>query len=392
MGSRPVLLALALASSAALAQDGGFATDVSAIASYQGGSTEEPLVVISGAPAAGFVYRADEIERALALSATRWFPGVADDGATPYALLPFVARASSLRVDVSLASRSDDSSGTSTGQQVSVTSGFTGDRTTRGAGLSGEWFFERATSARAGVSGTWTRETDATNQLESPSGRGDLAGIGTRTSAGRVTFGLSRRFGSGPDAGGGGLFRGLEAEVGVDGSYAWRLQTQHEELLFSEGGFRTFDDELGSRTRALAVSGRALLLSRRLLVEAKGSYTSAGGALTQVPGQKLDHSTAVVRALSGTATVHPARSLSLGAGVAYSTETDAGGLVSLQRTQAIKTLEWLVSARWFVTPRASLAAAFTRSETTTLLPPQGATFQRFEETTNRVELQGSIRF
>jgi hypothetical protein len=391
MSPRTLLLALALAAAPGLAQDGGYATEASATGSYEGGSTEEPLVVIGGAPAPGFVYRDDEIERALGASATRYFPAVVDDGGTPFALLPFVARSSSVRVDVSLASRSDDSTGTSTGQQVSLTSGFTGDRTTRGAGLSGEWFFERGTSARAGISGTWTRETDATTQVESPSGRGDLAEIGTRTSAGRATFGVARRFGSGPDARTG-LFRGLEAEVAADGSYGWRLNTQHEELLFSESGFRAFDYELSSRTRGLSLSTRALLLSRRLLVEARGSYTSASGALTQAPDVKIDHSTAIVRSLSGTVTFHPSRALGVGAGLTYATETDAGGLVSVQRTEAIKTLSWLVSARWFVTPRASIAAAFTRAEGTTLLPPQGATFQRFEETTNRVELQGSLRF
>src|ERR1044071_2251808 len=107
-------LALALAASPVLAQDGGYATEASATGSYEGGGTEEPLVVIGGVPAPGFVYRDDEIERALGVSVAHYFPAVVDDGGTPFALLPFVARASSVRAEASLASRSDDSTGTST--------------------------------------------------------------------------------------------------------------------------------------------------------------------------------------------------------------------------------------------------------------------------------------
>jgi len=386
-------LATLFAIGPAHAQTASYQNEVTAGVTYEGGRTNEPLVVVNGSPIGGFVFRGDEIERALAFSGTHLFRPAADDGTTPLALLAFVARVSSLRLDASLAARSDDSTGTSAGQQVSITSSLTGDRSTRAAGLSGEWFFSRATSARAGLSGTWQRETDATRQLESPSGRGDLATLATRISSGRATLGIARRFGSGEAASGSSaLLRGLEAEVALDGAYGWRTFTRHDDILFSEGGFRTIAYDLPSSTRALALSARALGLGRRLLVEAKGAYSSAHGALTQDERTKIDRSTATQRSLSGSATYYATRCVGLTAGATYQTETDTGGLVSEQRTQTIKTVSWLLGARVFVTPKASVSATFTRAEKTTLFPPQGVTFQRLEETTSRVELAGAIRF
>src|SRR5258706_4498881 len=193
----------------AAAQLATYENEVSLTGSYEGGKTDEPLVVVGGTPAPGFVFRGDEIERALAVSATHLLRPAPDDATTPFALLAFVARVPFLRADVSLAARSADSAGTSSGQQVSITSRLTGDAATRAAGLWGEWFLGSATSARAGVSGTWVRETDSTVQTESPSGRADLANQAARSSAGRLTLRAARPF-----AGPGGPTDGVAADRG----------------------------------------------------------------------------------------------------------------------------------------------------------------------------------
>jgi hypothetical protein len=387
---KTALLAALLLALPASAQLATYQDEVLASGAYEGAATDEPLVVVSGAAAPGFVFRGDEIERSLGVSAVHLLRPAVDDGATPLALLPFVARVSSLAADVSLAARSDDSSGASTGQQVSVTSRLTGDRSTRTAGLSGEWFVERATSVRGGVSGAWRRETDSTSQLESPSGHSDLANVASRTSAGTVTFGAARRFGRG--ATGPALLRGLEAELAIDGSYGWRTFRRDDEILFSEaGGSRRFSYELGSRARSLALSARALLLERRLLLEAEASYLTTGGALTQ-DGQKIDRSFAIVRSLSASATWFPCRRLGVTAGASYATETDTGGLVSELPTGFDKEVSWRVAARLFATERASFAAGFARTSGVQLVPPDAPTFQRLETTTNRVDATASVRF
>ena len=381
--SRFALCAALAAAAPAAAQIATYENELSLIGSYEGGKTDEPLVIVGGTPASGFVFRGDEIERALAVSGTHLLRPAPDDGTTPFALLAFVARVPFVRADASLAARSADSAGTSSGQQVSITSRLTGDAATRAAGLSGEWFLGSATSARGGVSGTWVRETDSTVQTESPSGRADLANQAARSSAGRLTLGAARRLAGAC---------GLEAEVALDGAYGWRSFRRDDALLFPGGELRSFRYDLGSRTRSLELSAKALLLGRRLLLEARGSYLSASGALTQDETTKIDRTRAIARTFSGAATFFPARALGVTAGFAYETETNAAGLVSTDRTAAARTVSWSAGVRFFATPRLSAAAAFTRSAGVTLVPPEGPTFQRLEATTNRLELSGSIRF
>jgi hypothetical protein len=380
-----VVIAALLAAPGALdAQDAAYRSELQGGGAYEGGRVTEPLVVITGAPSSGFFYRGDSIERSLALSGVHLLREAPDDGVTPLALLAFAARVPSVRADLSLASRSDDSTGTSTGQGISLTSRLSGDRTARSAAALGETFLGRATAVRAGISGTWTRETGTTMQLESPSGRGDLANQSARTSAGRVTLGASRRLGPGGS--------GLEAELAVDAAYGWRNFRRDDEILFTEGGFRHFTYELGSTTRAIAVAARALVLDRRLFVEGRASYSAASGALTQDDRRKIDRSRALVRAFTGTATWFARRTIGLTASATYGTETDAAGLVSEQRTGVVKSLVLAAGARVFVTPRASASATYTRTERTSITPPDGATFQRLEETDDRIEAAFAVRF
>src|SRR5258706_1768533 len=208
--SRFAFCAAVAGAAPAAAQLTTYENEVSLTGSYEGGKTDEPLVVVGGTPAPGFVFRGDEIERALAVSATHLLRPAPDDATTPFALLAFVARVPFLRADVSLAVRSADSAGTSSGQQVSITSRLTGDAATRAAGPSGEWFLGSATSARGGVSGTWVRETDSTGQTEAPSGHADPANQAARSPAGRLTPGAARRLPRAPrPRGGGGAGRAL---------------------------------------------------------------------------------------------------------------------------------------------------------------------------------------
>ncbi len=374
----PLLL---LAASAAAAEE-PFRTELSVGFGRDAIATDRPLVVLDGTPAAGYDYSADETEYRLEVAATRWFGAVADDGTTPFALLPYVARVSSASARAAIGGASRDSFGRASAQLATYEVWYAGDGSLREAELSGEWFVGRRLAVRGGIEYGRERETAASTSIESPSGRAEIATATTRANVTTGTLGVALRIG--------------EHEVSVSGAYGDSERSREDATVFTGGALPLFSRlTTAGVTRRGRVATRLLFLRRRLAVDVSGDYalaTSSSDLDTTLSGPYAK-GRAIGRRAELEATWYPTRRLGVGAGFAYETrDASSGSARSLRPSSAETTRTFSLAARWFVTERVAVSFGASRSEAESISPPGGSTYQRFDETTTRLGLGAAVRF
>ncbi len=388
MSSRTDLLAVALALLAAApcaAVEPAFATEASVGFWYEGSEAGRPVVVLGGTPSAAYAYAADGEAHAVDVAATRWLAPVGDDERTPLALLPYVARASSLAARFGVAGTSRESLGSFTGQESSLAVSLSGDGALRDAELSGEWFLLRSLSLRGGLAYRRERETAASTSVERPSGRADVSTASTRSSGASGALGLALRLG--------------DHEVSVAGSYGASERTRDDASAFT-GSAQPFFSTLVSEgiTRRATVATRLLLLGRRLAVDASGSYalsTSSSDLEAALSGPYSKGRT-IERSGSVETTWYATRRLGLTAGFAYATRNAASGSLGsqggLRPSRSETDRVFAARVRWFVSARASAFLSASRTETEAVEPPASTTYQRFDVTVDRVTAGAAVRF
>ncbi len=316
------------------------------------------------------------------MAATRWFSPVADDGRTPFALLPFVARASSATARFALTGTSRDSFGSFSGQESSLEVRLAGDGSLRDADLSAEWFFGRSFAVRGGFEYGNERETAASTSVEHPSGRADVSTAGTRSSGATGSLGVAFRLG--------------EHEVSATGSYGESDQTRDDASAFT-GSAQPFFSTLTSEgiVRRATLGTRLLFLDRRLAVDASGSYaltTSSTDLATSLSGPFVQ-GRVISREAAVEATWFATRRLGLSAGFGYGTKDVSSGSPGRLRPSRSETARtFSASLRWFASERVSVVLSASRTRSEEITPPDSSTYQRFEETVDRVTLGAALRF
>ena len=362
------------------AQEGSFRTALDVSFGYSGGKTDEPLISISGAPSPSFAYRADSTERRLEVTATRFFAPVTDDGWTPYALLPYVSHPSFVSARGGLAQISRDSAGFNIGNVSTLDARLSGDRNRSVGELRGSFSLGSAelTGAIAALS---SRETAATTSTELPSGRASFGSFGTRTAETDARLGAILHFGP-------------ESSLGLDGTLRDAETRRSERSVFSLGGGLAQELQLKARALGFVLSGRQLLLSRRLAFDGSFSYevTNADLDLTEPTRASLDSGRFIDRRFTAAGSYFPTRSLDVSLGASYATGSDVSGLSVQRRSASRRAVVLFGSVRWFVRPLASVSVAVSRTRSETISPPDSETFQKLVETVDRVDLTGSIRF
>jgi len=359
-----------------------FATELSIGFGYEGNAAARPVVVLDGTPSASYAYSADGRAHTVEAAATRWLAPVADDGRTPFALLPFVARVSSVSARFALIGASRDSLGSFAGQASSLEVSFAGDGTIRDGGLAAEWFLGRSLSLRGGLDYVNERETAASISVESPSGRADVSTSGTRGSSASGTLGVALRLG--------------EHEVSVGGSYGGSDRTRDDASAFTGSAqpfFSTLTTDGIARSGTLAA--RLLFLERRLVVDVSGTWARSTSSSDLEPALSGPFSKGTVngRRAALEATWFATRRLGLTAGFAYATSEVTSGSPGRERPSSEETTRaFRARAVWFASGRVLVSLWGERVEADTVAPPGSSTYQRFEETAARAVLGAAVRF
>lgn len=336
-----ILLPLLLASPL-LAQN--FTTEITGGFGYLGGK-----VVEDGVPPDLFRYREDSAGRELSVAATRWFGGVPDDGATPLALLPFVARRSSLSAGVELSSLSRDSSAYSRSTDTSIDSRLAADGNTFGGVLDGAFFLRPDLAVHANGRADSSRETQGYTSIPFRSGLPGTYSSKSDRYAG--SLGLLARptpevalelagFGSTATE------KGTDVRVGVgDVSYVYDLRKD-------------------ASTLGVSLSGQVLLAKRRLALEALASYAATHGDIV-IPYSRGERH-AIARSAAGAATWFPHRTLGVTLGIGYTSTEETQGTDPEMGLADLREVVWRGGVRFFPRPGASVALSLSRSETDTV--------------------------
>jgi hypothetical protein len=379
--SRTLLVLLLLGRPLAAAEP-PFATELAIGFGYEGSATERPVVVLDGTPSSAYAYSADGRVHTLDVAATRWFSPVADDGRTPLALLPFVARVSSAKARFALAAASRDSFGSFSGQESGLEVRVAGDGSLREADLSAEWFVGRSLAVRGGLEYESERETAASTSVERPSGGADVSTAGTRASGATGALGIAFRLG--------------EHEVNATGSYGEADQTRDDASAFT-GSAQPFFSTLTSEgiVRRGTLGTRLLFLDRRLVVDASGSYalTTSSSDLSASLSGPFVQGRSIEREAAAEATWFATRRLGVSAGFGYGTRdvsSGSPGRVRPSRSETARTFSARV--RWFASERISAVLSASRTRSAEIAPPDSSTYQRFEETVDRATLGAALRF
>lgn len=376
-----LLLAIALSASPLAAQAPPFSTELTLGFGTEGSATDRPLVVLDGEPSAGYGYSADGAVHAVEVAATRWLSPVADDGKTPFALLPYAARASSITAAFALSGTQRDSLGRFTGQASSLEVSFAGDGSVRDAALGVEWFLGRSVALRGAVAYSADRETAASTSVESPSGRADVSTAATRGTLASGTAGVAVRLG--------------EHEASLSGRYGESDRTRDDASALTGGGAPFFAAlETGGIVREATLAARLLFLGRRLAVDASGTYASESSSsdLSTSLSRPWAKGSATGREAAAAATWFPARELGVTLGFAYATRDASSGAPGRERPSSAETARtWRAAVRWHASPRAALFLSGALVDSTSISPPDGTTFQRFETSTWRAVVGAALR-
>ena len=379
---RRILLTLLLLGRSLAVAEPPFATELSIGFGYERSATERPVVVLDGIPSSAYEYSADGRAHTVDVAATRWFAPVGDDGRTPLALLPYVARSSSVTARFALTGASRDSFGSFSGQESSLEVRLGGDGSLREADLSAEWFLGKSLAVRGSFEYGDERETAASTGVESPSGRADVSTAGMRSSSATGALGLALRLG--------------EHEVSATGSYGETDLTREDASAFT-GSAQPFFSTLTSAgiVRRATLGTRLLFLERRLAVDASGSYaeTTSSSDLASSLSGPFAQGRSISREAAVEATWFATRRLGLSAGFgAGSRDVSSGPPGRLRPSRSETGHTFSARVRWFASERISASLAASRLETEEITPPDSSTWQRFEETVDRVTLAASLRF
>lgn len=359
-----------------------FATELSIGFGYEGSATERPVVVLDGTPSSAYEYSADGRAHTVDVAATRWLAPVGDDGWTPLALLPYVARSSSVTARVALTGTSRDSFGRFTGRESSLEVRFAGDGSLREADLAAEWFIGRDLAVRGSFEYGNERETAASTGVELPSGRADVSTAGTRSTVGTGSLGLALRLG--------------EHEVSATGSYGETDLTREDASAFT-GSAQPFFSTLTSAgiVRRGTLGTRLLLLERRLAVDASGRYaeTTSSSDVTTSLSSPFAEGRVIARDAAVEVTWFATRRLGFSGGFGYGTRSVSSGSPGRLRPVRSETgRTFSTRVRWFASERIWVSLSASRAETEEITPPDSSTFQRFDETVDRVMLGAALRF
>jgi hypothetical protein len=372
----PLLLAAPL-----LAQD--FTTEITGGFGYLSGKVDE-----DGVPSDRFGYREDSTGRELSVAATRWFGGVPDDGTTPLALLPFVARRSSLSAGVELSSLSRDSSGLSGSTVTPTQSRLAADANTFGGVLDGAYFLRPGLAVHANGTADSSRETQGYTSTQLPSG---LTG----------TYSLK----SDRHAGSLGLLARPTPEVALElagfGSTATEKGTDVRQGV--GGGSYVYDLRKDASTLGVSLSGQVLLAKRRLALEALASYAATHGdsVILQTAPHGRGEWHAIARSAAGAATWFPHRTLGVTLGIGYTSTGETQGTDPEMGLADLREVVWRGGVRFFPRPGASVALSFSRTQTETVNTapapagtggPSESFSPRLCATDDRVTLVAALRF
>lgn len=379
--SRAILLLSLLAGPLGAAEP-SFATELSIGFGYEGNATERPVVVLDGTPSSAYEYSADGRAHTVGVAATRWLKPVGDDGRTPLALLPYVARSSSVTARLALTGTSRDSFGRFTGRESSLAVRFAGDGSLCEADLEAEWFLGRNLAVRGSFGYANERETAASTGVELPSGRADVSTAGTRSSAATGALGLALRLG--------------EHEVSATGSYGETDLTREDASAFT-GSAQPFFSTLTSAgvVWRATLGTRLLFLQRRLAVDASGRYadTTSSSDVTTSLASPFAEGRVIARDVAVEATWFATRRLGISAGFAYGTRSVSSGSPGRLRPVRSETgRTFSTRVRWFASERFWVSLSASRAETEEITPPDSSTWQRFDETADRVLLGAALRF
>lgn len=376
------LLALLLLAGPLVADEPPVSTELRIGFGYEGSAAERPVVVLDGTPSSAYTYSADERAHTIDVGATRWFSPIPGDERTPLALLPYVARASSVTARLALTGTSRDSFGSFTGQVSSLEVRFAGDGSLREADLSAEWFLGRSLALRGSLEYGNERETAASTGVELPSGRADVSTSGVRASGATGSLGVAFRLG--------------EHEVSAAGSYGETDLTREDASAFT-GSAQPFFSTLISEgiVRRVRLGTRLLLLERRLAFDAAGRYgeTTSSSDVTTSLSSPFAESRAISREAAVELTWFATRGLGFSAGLGYETNdvsSGSPGRVRPSRSETARTLS--AGVRWFASERVSAVLSASRTQSEETAPPDATTYQRFEETVDRVTLGAALRF
>jgi hypothetical protein len=359
-----------------------FATELSIGFGYEGSATDRPVVVLDGTPSAAYEYSADGRAHTIDVAATRWLAPVGDDGRTPLALLAYVARSSSVTARFALTGTSRASFGSFTGQESSLEVRFAGDGSLREADLHAEWFLCRSFAVRGAFEYGDERETAASTGVEFPSGRADVSTAGSRSSGATGSLGLALRLG--------------EHEVSATGSYGETDLTREDASAFTGSAqpfFSTLTSE-GMVWRAM-LGTRLLFLDRRLAVDASGSYaeTTSSSDVTTSLSSPFAEGRVIARDVVVEATWFATRRLGLSAGFGYGTRSVSSGSPGRLRPVRSETgRAFSMRVRWFASERIWVSLSASRTGTEEITPPDSSTWQRFDETADRVMVGAALRF
>lgn len=385
----PVAMLLAtpsLSAQAPAAPTTSFTGELALSFSFVDTRNERPLVVLDGVRQTRYLYHGDGEAWGLDVAATRYFAEIPDDGVSPIALLGYLTPVSSVTAAFGLAGASADSSGRATpeGPSISTTySTYSGDSSARGGALSGEWYVSDAQSIRGSAGYRKGRGTAATRVERIPGGL-DLGSIGTREERWDFSLGALR-------------WLGPVTTVGVDVLYGTREIERSDEIVFGPppGSFSRREEAEGDLW-GLQVAARTLLFSRRLAVDAFARYADGDADLEQDSfPRSVGRQRTVARSVSGVVTWYPTRFLGLGGGLSYGTDTTTFGREAERRISAAKAVTAGATARWFPmwrSGRTSIEASYTRTVTSRVSPPDERSFERTEDTDDRVALTATLRF
>lgn len=359
-----------------------FATELAIGFGYEGSAAQRPVVVLDGTPSSAYDYSADGRAHSVEVEATRWLAPVADDGRTPLALLPYVARSSSATARFALTGTSRDSFGSFSGQESGLQVRLAGDGSLRESDLSAEWFVGRSLAVRGSFEYGNERETAASTSVERPSGRADVSTAGTRASSATGSLGVAFRLG--------------EHEVSAMGSYGESDQTREDASAFT-GSAQPFFSTLTSEgiVRRATLGTRLLFLDRRVAVDASGSYaltTSSSDLATSLSGPFVQ-GRVIAREAAVEATWFATRRIGVSGGFGYGTKDVSSGSPGRVRPSRSETARaFSARVRWFASERVWAVFSASRTESDEITPPDSSTYQRFEETVDRVTLGAALRF
>lgn len=376
------VLALLLLAGPLVADEPPVSTELWIGFGYEGSATERPVVVLGGTPSSAYEYSADERAHTVDVAATRWFAPVGDDGRAPLALLPYLTRSSSVSARFALTGASRDSFGAFSGQEQSLEVRFAGDGSLREADLSAEWFIGRDLAVHGTFEYGSERETAASTSVERPSGRADVSTSGARSSAATGSLGIALRLG--------------DHEVSATGSYGETDLTREDASAFT-GSTQPYFSSLTSEgiVRRGSLGTRLLFLGRRLAIDASGSYalTTSSSDLAASFSGPFAQARGIAREAAVEATWFATRRLGVSAGFGYGTKDVSSGSPGRLRPSRSETARTFSSrVRWFASERVSAVLSASRTESEEIAPPDSTTYQRFEETVDRVTLGAALRF